>query len=459
MPVVKLDPDTPLDPASSSGSAVKLPSDTKLDPAPKGGDGAFFGLAKTLPEGVSQYLPGFTKGPSVGEQLTATQQNLQAKEQKRGRPLTLSERLAAEPVTSSPFATGFATHQLGKIPTAAATAAAKGASEKFVTDEYTRAIKPTTSGKGTAGRIDRYQDRTRDAVSSIVENRANLKFSDADGKVRSGDLPKTLEEFGDAIEQTKQTIYNKYDALAKQSSATGFSVTNPVTGESGSVWATVPLSGVASELQKIATDATVQLMHPELAQYAQGRAAAFGQKGGLSASDAQRAVTMLNQSLKSFYSNPGSPEIAARAHVDAMIANHLRSALDKTIEATAGPGYQELKNQHGALKAIEEHVNKRAQFVARQEKGGGILGRLTDVASAEEVIRGFITLNPAAVARGTFMKLWSEGVKYLRSPNRAVTRLFEEADSPRTPSTPRSPVSPIFPDRREPWKEVVPDAR
>lgn len=272
-------------------------------------------------------------------------------------------------------------------------------------------------------------------------------------------MPKTLEEFGDAIEQTKQSIFNRYDALAKQSSNTGFSVTNPTTGQSGNVWATVPLNGVVSELGKISNDPTVQLMHPELAQYAQNRAAAFSQRGSLSASDAQRAVTMLNHSLKSFYRSPGTPETAARAHVDAMIANQLRSALDQTITATVGPGYQELKNKYGALKDIEDHVKKRSLIVARQEKGGGILGRLSDVASAEEVIRGFITLNPAAIASGTFIKLWSEGVKYLRSPNRAVARLFEEADSPRTP-TPMSPMSPILPDyRREPWKEVVPDAR
>jgi hypothetical protein len=59
-------------------------------------------------------LPSFLSGPSVGEQLTAEHQNVQAAEAKAGHPLSLKERLAAEPVMQSPVAVGFGTHQIGE---------------------------------------------------------------------------------------------------------------------------------------------------------------------------------------------------------------------------------------------------------------------------------------------------------------------------------------------------------
>jgi hypothetical protein len=117
------------------------------------------------------------------------------------------------------------------------------------------------------------------------------------------------------------------------------------------------------------------------------------------------------------------------------------------VNSSGGEGYQELKNQYGALKAIEKDVNNRAQVVGRQEKGGGILGRIADVGSAEEVIRGLLTFNPVAIARGGALKGWAEFMKYRRNPNRVVTSMFEKAESPagtaRPPIVPSMPMSPF----------------
>jgi hypothetical protein len=409
---------------------------------PKGG--ALFGATQLLPEGVQKHLPSFLSGPSVGERLTAERQAVTSQEQRLGRPLGLAERLKAEPVMDSPVAAGFATHQVGELSGAMA-GATKSAGEKFIKDQYDRVVKPTVSGKTTAGQLDRYHEQARDAVDSIVANKPNLQFTDEAGNVRAGDLPKSLEEFGDAVEQTKQGIFTKYDALAKQTQGAGMDVS---------------LMPAVTELQAVVNDPVTGLMHPELVKYAQDRADAFSLKGQLTATDAQRAVTSLNSTLKAFYRNP-TYETAARANVDALIANQLRAALDQAVENAVGPGYQELKNQYGALKTIEKDVTHRAQIVGRQEKGGGILGRIADVGSAEEVIRGLVTLNPAAVVRGAALKGWSEYVKYLRSPNRAVTRLFKTAEQQQTPPNtapivPSMPLSPVLPanDSNDPAAKV-----
>jgi len=168
-------------------------------------------------------------------------------------------------------------------------------------------------------------------------------------------------------------------------------------------------------------------LHPELASYAAGSAERLAARGSYSTVDAQRAVQNLNQTLKAFYSNP-SYETASRASVDAMVANQLRGGLDKAIESASGPGYQALKNEYGALKSIENHVSHRAIVEGRKNLGGGLMGNIGDVVSADEVIRGVITMNPAAFARGVALKGFTKFVKNLRDPNRAVEKLFDAAE-------------------------------
>ena len=311
-----------------------------------------------------------------------------------------------------------------KIPSLGSSSA-----EKEISDLYSRAVKPSVSGKTTASQIDKYNAQARTAIDLINENKPNLVFTDAAGNVTRGKSPQSLDEFGDAIEQTKQGIFNQYDAMARAAGAAGVEV---------------PLSPTETALKDVANDRVTQLMHPEVAQYAEGRAKAFGAAAKLSPGEAQRAVAMLNSSLKAYYRNP-TYDNTGRAYVDSMVANQLREGLDDTISSISGEGYQEFKKQYGALKAIEKDVNNRAQVVARQEKGGGILGRIADVGSAEEVIRGLLTLNPVAVARGGALKGWAEFMKWRRNPNRAVTKLFEEAEKAKEPSDRMISLSPIAP--------------
>lgn len=401
-------------------------------PSPPGS--AFFGAAQLLPEGAQKYLPSSITGPSVGDQLAGEHERIGAEEKRLGRPLTPRERVDLSPVTGSPVAMGFATHQVGELPGAMA-ATKSAAAENFIDRSYTRAVKPTVAGKGAASQLERYREQARGAISSIVSNKANLRFEDPGGAVTTGELPKSLEQFGDAIEQTKQEIFKKYDAMAQQA------------GQAG---AAVPLNPAAGELRKIASDQVVQDLHPEVANYANGLADALDARGSYTTTDAQRAVQNLNTSLKAFYKNP-TYETASRASIDSLLANKLRAGLDAAIEGAVAPGYQDLKSEYGALKTIESDVVKRAQVEGRKEAGGGILGRIADVASAEEVMRGIFTLNPAAIARGAGLKGWAEYVKYLRDPNRAVSRIFEAAEQQQTPQAPpapivpSTPISPVFP--------------
>jgi hypothetical protein len=102
--------------------------------------------------------------------------------------------------------------------------------------------------------------------------------------------------------------------------------------------------------------------------------------------------------------------------------------LDTAVEKAVGPGYQKLKNLYGSLRTLENDVVKRAVVHGRQNVGGGLMGSIGDVVSAEEVIRGLVHLNPASMAIGAGVKGTTTLAKYLRNPNRAVKRLFEKAE-------------------------------
>jgi hypothetical protein len=390
-----------------------------------------------LPEGVQKHLPSFLSGPSVGEQLTAERQNVEAAEAKAGHPLSLKERLAAEPVMQSPAAVGFATHQVGELPGAIA-GSAEASANKFIDSAYTRAVKPGVGGKGTAGAVDRYMDQAKSAISSIVGNKANLKFTDPAGQVTAGELPKSLHQFSESIEQTKGEIFKKYDTMAQQAGAQG---------------ARVDLYPVVSELRNLAGKKWLQDLDPAVAKYANDTADNLASQTHYSTADAQDAIQHINAKLSGFYGRgaPGGVD-AAVANIQATIASKLRQGLDATIESYQGPGYQELRSQYGGLKAIEKHVANRAQVVARQEPGG-ILSKFANAGSIAEILHGLALANPEALIRGVGLKGGQLLVERLRNPDRAVSKLFEAAEGqqspPPPPIVPGIPLSPVLPQQNQ----------
>lgn len=294
--------------------------------------------------------------------------------------------------------------------------------DNFIQTQYTKAIKPSMAGKTAPGQLDKYNANAVDAVKTIVNNKPNLELTDAEGDpVPSGKLPETIDQFRQAIEQTKANIFKQYDAIAKSA------------GEQG---ATVDLKPVAAELQKVADNKIVNDLHPDLANYAASRAKTLLARKSYSAEDAQTAVQNLNRSLDVFYRNP-TYDTASRAGVDALIANQLRAGLNKTIEDTTGEAYQALKQKYGALSAIEKDVVKRN--IAESRRTGGLVSSLGELATGEELIRGVLTMNPHALLTSAALQTVISARNYLMSPNRAVRILFQKADA----ATP-SGVSPIL---------------
>lgn len=274
-----------------------------------------------------------------------------------------------------------------------------------------KGIRPGVEGQRTAAQSKVYNTRARNAVETIIENKDSITFVDEFGEATTGKLPQNLYQFREAIGQTKNKIYADYDAM------------KTAAGEQGAV---VDLSPIVKELKVVSQNKVLNDLSPETANYAQKRLEALETRGAYTAAEAQEALVHLNESLKSFYRNP-TPDTVSRVFVDKMVADNIRKGLDSTIEKAEGPGYQELKNKYGSLKAIERDVNRRAIVDARKNSKG-LTDLIGDVFSGAEVIRGVISANPSAIGAGVSAKLISALHKYWNNPNVKIKKMFENTE-------------------------------
>lgn len=271
-----------------------------------------------------------------------------------------------------------------------------------------KGVRPSVIKKEMYGQRAKYMKDAETAVTEIIKNKENLKLLDRDGNTTTG-LPKTLEQFSHAIEQTKRDIYQQYDALAKQADAASARVT------------TQP---IVSELSNVLNDNVLQTMAPETIAYAKARIKALDGKS-FTTSEAQQAIQLLNESQKSYYANP-SPTNKGVAYVDSMIANNLRSGIDAAIEAATGEAYAPLKQKYGALRTLETDVTKRAIVDARKNIKGLI--DFSDVFSSSQLIYGVFSKQPASVAAGATAKGISSYIKYINDPNRIIKSTFKKSE-------------------------------
>lgn len=290
--------------------------------------------------------------------------------------------------------------------------------DDYIMKTYEKWVRPSV----TSAKKPLYKDNVVSAVKTITENKPNLKLLDEFGE-ETGKLPQTLREFTQAIDQTKKSIFDEYDALQKRAGGKG---------------AEVKLTTVADELQKVANDPVILDTNPAIADYAQKASERFLERGKYTTQQAQDAIKSYNTSLEAFYKNP-SYETASKAAIDAMIVNNIRKGLDDAIESLGGKWYQALKNKYGSVKSIEKDVVNRAIVDGR--KNAKWLLDFTDVFSGAEVIRGILTLNPATFATGVGASLIKTYYKYLNNPNTSIKKLFKTTEKGYLPKSVPKPSS------------------
>lgn len=282
--------------------------------------------------------------------------------------------------------------------------------ETVVKKGMEKGVKPTIAGKKDLTQVENYYTRSRDAVKAIVNNKANLKLQNKYGEEVVGELPDTLDEFGDAVKQTKKVIFDEYDSMAQTVNKTG---------------QVVKFDKIIPELEKAIADPTLQLRDPGTVKYAQDFIDRFKKIGQLTPNQSQDFITQMNADLQSFYKNPtyGS---SSKVGIDAMIANNIRESLDNLIETATGKQYQKLKNMYGALKTIEKDVNHRALVEARKNSAGLI--DFSNIFTYGDIAAGIAAGNPAQAAKGLIGKGVQMFYKWRNDPNTIVREMFSNAE-------------------------------
>lgn len=273
-----------------------------------------------------------------------------------------------------------------------------------------KGIRPSHAGVKDYIGMSKFIKRGREAVKAIFSNKKNLNLVDEFGE-QTGKLPETLDQFAQAVQQTKRKLFQAYDAM---------------TQVAGKAKARIALNPIAREFDKIAADRVIQRLHPEVAEWASRKSHALKKLVSLTPDQVQDEIAHANAITKAFQQNP-TPQAIKTVTAEAMYANLLRKSLDSRIEQAAGPGYQALKNQYGALKTIEKDVIKRAIVDARKNTKGLI--DFSDIASAAEMAKGLSMIGtkgaPGSLVSGGIMKAIAEWYKHLNSPNTAIKQMFQ----------------------------------
>lgn len=292
-----------------------------------------------------------------------------------------------------------------------------------VLSNYKTGVKPLINVKTTPSLAAKYDEKVVNAVKAIKDNKAGLVFVDDTGAPITGQSPKTLQQFSDAVEQTKKTVFSQYDDLAKQAGGAGVKV---------------DVSPIGRELDIVINNKALALTNPKAVKYAQELQERLSRTGALDATTAQDVIQNYNKSLEAFYRNP-TYDNASQAAIDSLVANKMRESLDAGISGMTGTQYSALKAQYGALKAIEKDVIKASIRDARKNAKGLI--DMTDIFSGGQVVSGIASLSPGLIASGITQKGIAAFYKYLNNPNRAINALFKDAEKFAVPVTPaRAPM-------------------
>jgi len=259
----------------------------------------------------------------------------------------------------------------------------------------TKGVKYSVGGKSDAGKVKKFLKGSEKAVVSIIDNSA-------------GKLPKTLEEFSEAIHTTKKSIYEKYSTLALEA------------GEEGAM---VSIKPIRDDLMAILEQPNTRKSTQDLARRMIDEISAYDEL--ISPAIAEDLITSFNSETKAFWRNPTASD-ASNAAMTERTARQLRKATDKTISEYTGPGYQELKNEYGALSSIEKEVTHRATVDIRKNVKG--FYDLADIASAGEFTLGIARMDPTLMISAAAVKGTKKYIKHLVNPNRYIKNMFSDVD-------------------------------
>lgn len=284
---------------------------------------------------------------------------------------------------------------------------------KGLLDMYNRWVKPTSQWVKTNTQLQQYNDDAMWAVESIIKNKKALKYIDANWEETFGHLPRSVDEFSQAIKQTKQSIYDRYAAIAKEA----WQTTN------------VDTSDIVKELKKQLnnkewragqSEATIGKMEKWIKDLEE-------LNNTMSVEWAQAKVQELNQKIQAFLKSQNPNDVSPNA-VDGLVLNGLKKGIDDAIEKAGldSEEYIQLRNMYRQLKSIESDVNHRAVVYGRQNPQS-LVDSMSDLQTIDAIADIFS--NPVWwTVKLLKTKAFKLAAKDRNNSNKIVENMFKDAD-------------------------------
>lgn len=255
-----------------------------------------------------------------------------------------------------------------------------------------------------------------DAYTTISRMAPDIEVVDKNGITKPFDPTKAdYIEMPQALQQTKNKIYEAYTNLASKA------------GDTGAKFSPDDFSSVIDDLKKYEGKGYNQAFSNKANQIIDALNR-FGSptKTGVEFSptdfgEIQKLVESINTDV-----NPLSDKAGAKVAIEA--SSKIREILDdKITRATTIPGaddktYQQLRTAYAQLKSVEGDVINNYKKALRQQ---GIAGDIIDGISTVDAIQGILTGEKNLTLRGALIQGTKKAVTYLRDPEVAMQRAFK----------------------------------
>ena len=133
----------------------------------------------------------------------------------------------------------------------------------------------------------------------------------------------------------------------------------------------------------------------------------------------QDYVQTLNSEIKTAPGTPWTIEQAEKAN----LAGSLVKTLDDSISKISGPSYAQERGLYGAHKTIQDSLTRAA--LKELKSAPGVTEKLSDLGVNAEGLNFLITHNPQALVMALGIKVTSNFMRYLSSPQRALGNLMK----------------------------------
>ena len=284
---------------------------------------------------------------------------------------------------------------------------------KGLLDMYNRWVKPTSQWVKTNTQLQQYNDDAMWAVESIIKNKDALKYIDANWEETFGHLPRSLDEFSQAIKQTKQSIYDRYAAIAKEA----WQTTNVDTSD---IVTALKKQLKDKEWRAGQSEATIGKMEKWIKDLEE-------LNNTMSVEWAQAKVQELNQKIQAFLKSQNPNDVSPNA-VDGLVLNGLKKWIDDAIEKAGldSEEYMQLRNMYRQLKSIESDVNHRAVVYGRQNPQS-LVDSMSDLQTIDAIADIFS--NPVWwTVKLLKTKAFKLAAKDRNNSNKIVENMFKDAD-------------------------------